>query len=140
VADVLESDPGLFMFMMMMLVSFGIAFTFGILLCALFIAIASILIGCGVVSLSVMIGLYSRSLSTGVRWFTKLSFLALSFAAAYATIFFLQVIGWLPIAVLPAFGLASLGAFAAGLLFDLIFHKVLSVLYNLLRSKTASAS
>jgi len=137
VADTMESDPGLFMLMMMALVAFGIAFTLGALLCAFLIAIVGILMATGVVSLSLAIGLYSRSLQKGVRWFTRLSFVALSLALAYAATFFLHIVEWLPTGLLNGLCIATLGAIAAGICFDLIFNKVLRFLYRLLRSRLA---
>jgi hypothetical protein len=71
VADVADSDPGLFFFMIVIALLFiGIILATCILL-LLLAAIASVLVLCGVVSVSVVAGWHQQSFSKGVAFFIK---------------------------------------------------------------------
>lgn len=74
VADVADSDPGLFMVMIIFLIGFLVAviacFAVAIVL-ALFIFL---LTAAGIVSFSVFMAWYRRSIYSGVKWFVYLSF------------------------------------------------------------------
>jgi hypothetical protein len=74
VADVAEDDPGLLIFMMMIAIGWiGIFFlsALGVLILA---AIALGLIAAGIITSSVLVGWYRRSVFSGVKWFVYVSF------------------------------------------------------------------
>jgi hypothetical protein len=71
--DVREEDPGLFMMMMIFLVGIVGAFFLGMIVLMLIAAFAAALIFTGILTTSVLAGLYHRSMMTGVKWFVYLA-------------------------------------------------------------------
>lgn len=74
VADVAEDDPGLLVFMLF--IAIGWVFAAFLCLIAAAIAVAVILgmVAAGIVSASVLIGWYQRSIYKGVKWFVYFLF------------------------------------------------------------------
>ena len=74
IADVAADDPGLFMFMMIIAFGVIVAILF-VMVCAVVIAMLLLFLSAvGILSLSVFMGWYKKSLYTGVQWFVFLSF------------------------------------------------------------------
>ena len=74
IADVADSDPGLFIFMMFMLMVMIAALLLTIILAMAFWGILMALTFAGIVSLSVFMGWYQNSVRAGVLWFIWLCF------------------------------------------------------------------
>lgn len=74
IEDVRQGDPGLFMLMMMMLMTIVIALILTIFLAMVFWVIMLGLAFAGIVSFSVFMGLYQRSVRAGFFWFVMLCF------------------------------------------------------------------
>ena len=74
IADVAEDDPGLFIFMMFMLMVIILALMFTVVLAGVFWALLMGLAFAGIVSMSVFMGWYQKSVSAGLIWFVLLCF------------------------------------------------------------------
>lgn len=74
VADVADSDPGLFMVMMIILIGFLIGIIACFALAAVLAFFIFLLTAAGIFSFSVFMAWYRRSIYSGVKWFIYLSF------------------------------------------------------------------
>ncbi|MBO9564741.1 MAG: hypothetical protein J7621_18325 [Niastella sp.] len=74
VADVADSDPGLFMVMMIFLIGFLVAVIACLALAAVLGIFIFLLTAVGIVSFSIFMAWYRRSIYSGVKWFIYLSF------------------------------------------------------------------
>lgn len=74
VADVADSDPGLFMVMMIVLIGFLIGIFACFALAAALALFIFLLTAAGIFSFSVFMAWYRRSIYSGVKWFIYLSF------------------------------------------------------------------
>lgn len=74
VADVAESDPNLFLVMMVMALGVITLFLLGLVAAMIVLVIFALLAGAGIVSLSAFVGLYKRSATAGIRTFVFTSF------------------------------------------------------------------
>ena len=74
VADVAEEDPGLFMVMMMILLVLMAALVLTAIFAAMFWMLMLALAFAGIVSVSVFMGWYQKSVSAGLIWFVLLCF------------------------------------------------------------------
>ena len=74
VADVADSDPGLFMVMIIFLIGFLIAVIACLAMAAVLAFFIFLLTAAGIVSLSVFMAWYRRSIYSGIKWFIYLSF------------------------------------------------------------------
>jgi len=91
VADVAESDPGLFIVMMMLLAGFIAMVLFLMVFFALVAGILLLLAGAGIVSLSVLSAWYHRSLAKGLSTFFLLCLMAAGCGAAALGLFILSL-------------------------------------------------
>lgn len=83
VADVADADPGLFMVMMIFLIGFLIAVIACFAIAAVLALFIFLLTAAGIVSLSVFMAWYRRSIYSGIKWLIYLSF---SFAGMAGTV------------------------------------------------------
>src|SRR5688572_12264154 len=74
VTDVAEEDPGLFMLMMFMLLVIVAALVLTAIFAAIFWMLLLVLAFAGIVSVSVFMGWYQKSVSAGLIWFVLLCF------------------------------------------------------------------
>ena len=74
IADVADEDPGLFIFMMIFLLGLIVSIFVCLIGAAILALFAFLLVAAGIVSVSVFVGLYKRSVFTGLKWFIYLSF------------------------------------------------------------------
>ncbi len=74
IADVADSDPGLFMVMMIFLIGFLVAVIACLALAAVLALFIFLLTAAGIVSFSIFMAWYRRSIYSGVKWFIYLSF------------------------------------------------------------------
>jgi hypothetical protein len=87
IADVADTDLGLFYFMMIMLAFIIIAFVATCILALLIVFLIAAMIFFGILSAAVLNGLYHRSLSKGVVLFIKLSMMFIGGGAGFITAF-----------------------------------------------------
>lgn len=74
IADVAEDDPGLFMMMMIFLLGLVVAILISLVIAGMVALFIFLLTAAGILSVSVFMGWYKRSIYTGVKWFVYLSF------------------------------------------------------------------
>ena len=74
IADVADEDLGLFMFMMIFLLGFIVAIIVSLIGASLLALFIFLLTAAGILSVSVFMGWYKRSIYTGLKWFVYLSF------------------------------------------------------------------
>ncbi len=87
VADVVENDPGLFIFMIMMLFAFLGVLLLGMVLMVLLGLAIALVVGAGITSVAALGGLYYRSVKTGILLFVYLSFVSAGAFAGFALCF-----------------------------------------------------
>ena len=74
IGDVAEEDPGLFIFMMIFLLGLVVAIIACLAAAAVLAFFAFLLVAAGIVSVSVFMAWYKRSVYTGFKWLVNLSF------------------------------------------------------------------
>lgn len=74
IADVADADPGLFIFMMIFLLGLLVAITVCFACAAMLALFVFLLVAAGIVSASVFMAVYKKSIYTGVQWLVYLSF------------------------------------------------------------------
>ncbi|MGZ6520109.1 MAG: hypothetical protein ACXVED_21220 [Bacteroidia bacterium] len=84
ITDVDTEDPGLFVFMMIVLVGFITAIILGIIMVCFFCGLLVILTLTSIISFSVILGIYNRSVVTGVKSAILLGFTAFGGLAGIA--------------------------------------------------------
>jgi MFS family permease len=82
VADVADADPGLFILMMLFLAGLLGAATAGAFICFFVFTIIMMAIATGLLSASVLVALYHRSVKAGFRTLVYLIFILIGFAGA----------------------------------------------------------
>lgn len=132
VADVADSDPGLFIVMMLFLAGLLGAVTAGAFICFFVFTIIIATIATGLLSASVLIGLYHRSVKSGFRTLIYLTFIGIGFAGALvAYTFFVagnREVGfrWLH-AILIALPAGGIIGFICAKLFLLMFQRIITL-------------
>lgn len=84
ITDVAESDPGLFVVMMMILLGLMVLFAFAVVATMIVIVMTAVLASAGVLSLSLFAGLYKRSASAGIKTLVYASFSGLGLLGGLA--------------------------------------------------------
>jgi hypothetical protein len=74
IADVADTDPGLFIFMMIFLLGLLVAVVACFACASLLALFIFLLVAAGIVSVSVIMAVYKQSIYTGVKWLVYLSF------------------------------------------------------------------
>lgn len=74
IADVAEDDPDISVMMLMLLLGVGVAIIISLVVAGMVALFIFLLTVAGILSVSVFMGWYKRSIYTGVKWFVYLSF------------------------------------------------------------------
>ena len=81
-ADVVDSDPGLFLMMLIALLAIVFMVVVGTLIILFIAGVVLLLVGAGILSLSVFAGWYHNSVGKGISTFLNLSFITAGIIAA----------------------------------------------------------
>lgn len=129
VADVADSDPGLFIVMMCILIGFIGAIFMGLILIAfvcLFIGLLSLI---GITSIATVAGIYGRSFRKGLSWFFRLGFTAAGLGSGFVAAVIIHYI-WLQQYHFSYLALWSAsGGALSGFLVGILVFKALEKLY-----------
>lgn len=91
VADVVDSDPGLFLMMLIGLLALVFIVLAGTLIVLFIAGVVLLLVGAGILSLSVFAGWYHNSVGKGVSTFLNLSFITAGVIAALLLLLVLDI-------------------------------------------------
>jgi hypothetical protein len=135
VADVADSDPGLFMLMMIILVGLFVAILVSLVGASMLGGFIALLTAAGILSFSVFMGWYKKSIYTGVKWFVYLSFGVAGMAGVLLVCLFIHGIGktGYPLKTLLAWGIPA--GLAGGLLAAWLVLLISRGIYNHLQGK-----
>ncbi|RYY64368.1 MAG: hypothetical protein EOO13_18580 [Chitinophagaceae bacterium] len=130
VADVADNDPGLFVFMMFILLCFGFTLAVGIIISTVILCILAVFALMGIMSVSVLMGWWQRSFLSGLSWFLRLCFIVGGVGVSWLVVFLGLMIRDVDTDAIPLF-LAATGAGALGGLFcSMVFIKASRVIYR----------
>ena len=144
IADVADTDPGLFMVMMFILIGFIGALLLGVIALLLTCLILFLLTSAGMLSVSLFMGLYHRSLKTGIKTLILSAFSlfgVIGGAAGYLLFSIFKDVPFKPGYTLGISVLAGLGGgLLTGWLFSILFGRFYSYLGKRFRPSKPKAS
>ena len=135
VADIAGEDPGLFIVMMIVMVGFITAITLGlVLISVLFMSVIALVTG-GLISFSVISGIYYKSIKTGVKILIISSATVIGGAAGTLGYFIFIFIRHYQFHLHYSFLLSMLGGFAGGLIVGWVVVKLITKLYEKIKPR-----
>ena len=133
IADVADEDPGLFIVMMLILCAFSAAFLAIGIFSALALSVLTAFIVGGVISMSVFVGFYQRSVTKGLKFFMALAGTLVGAALGMATAFItIHIFKFSITNIYPYFTIAGI---LGGGLIGLTSFAGLKMSYNYLETK-----
>jgi hypothetical protein len=130
VSDVEDTDPGLFLLMMFLVIGFIVSFLIVVFIIACVCLVVAGLTFAGIISTSTLIGLYTRSLKKGIRSFFQIGGAALGIPFGIIIAMFIRYL-WLPQYDLLKICLwCILGGCISGLLMGVLSFRILNTLYR----------
>lgn len=91
VADVVDSDPGLFLMMLIALIAIVFMVVVGTLIILFIAGVLLLLVSAGILSLSVFAGWYHNSVGKGISTFLNLSFITAGVIAGFLLLLVLDI-------------------------------------------------
>ena len=135
VADVAEEDPGLFMLMMFMLSAVLMALVLTVILAMFFWLLLLALAFAGIVSASVFMGWYQKSVSAGLMWFVLLCFGFVGVGSGMIVYLIAVGVSSLEYSTFHMLLYAAPAGLVGGLLAGRIFMKVIKTLLGFVKTK-----
>jgi hypothetical protein len=132
VADVADTDPGLFMAMMFILIGFIGALLLGIIALLLTCLVLFLLTSAGIVSVSLFMGLYHRSLKTGIKTLIFSVFSLFGVVGGAAGYLLFSILKDIPMKAGYTLGLSMLAGLGGGLLTGWLFSMLFGRFYSYL--------
>jgi hypothetical protein len=132
IADVADTDPGLFMVMMFILIGFIGALLLGIIALLLTCLILFLLTSAGIVSVSLFMGLYHRSLKTGIKTLIFSAFSLFGVVGGAAGYLLFSILKDIPMKAGYTLGLSMLAGLGGGLLTGWLFSILFGRFYRYL--------
>lgn len=139
IADVADTDPGLFMVMMFILIGFIGALLLGLIAILLTCLLLFLLTSAGIVSISLFMGVYHRSLKAGVKTLILSAFSFFGVIAGAAGYVLFSFFKHVPLKVGYTLGLSVLAGVGGGLLTGWLFSMIFGRLYACLEKKIRSS-
>jgi hypothetical protein len=135
IADVADEDPGLFIVMIIVLIGFITAIFLGLVaISVLFVSTVALVTG-GIISFSVIMGIYHKSLLTGFRYFIVTASTLLGGAAGFIGYALFILLRHFHFQIHYPIFLSIAGGMAGGLIGGLLALKFISRLYERLKPK-----
>jgi hypothetical protein len=144
IADVADTDPGLFMVMMFILIGFIGALLLGLIALLLTCLVIFLLTSAGIVSVSLFMGLYHRSLKTGIKTLILSAFSLFGVIGGAAGYLLFSIFKNIHLKAGYTLGLSLLAGLGGGLLtgwlFSILFGRFYSYLGKRFRPSKPKAS
>ena len=132
IADVADTDPGLFMVMMFILIGLFGALLLGLIAILLICLLLFLLTSAGIVSVSLFMGLYHRSLKTGIKTLIFSAFSLFGVVGGAAGYLLFSILKDIPMKAGYTLGLSMLAGLGGGLLTGWLFSILFGRFYSYL--------